>query len=39
MIIDLKEENVRDVRDKKRKKLFPLLLFSYYSKRQIGKRF
>ena len=27
MINDLKRKNVRDVRDKKRKKLFPLLLF------------
>ena len=30
---------MRDVRDKKREKLFPFLLFSYYSKRQIGKLF
>lgn len=36
---DLKRGNVRDVRDKKRKKLFPFLLFSYYPERQIGKLF
>lgn len=35
-IIDSKRENVRDMRDKKEKKLFPFLLFSYYSERQIG---
>ena len=35
----LKRENVRDMRDKKRKKLFPFLLFSYYPERQIGKLF
>lgn len=39
MINDLKRKSVRDVRDKKRKKLFPFLLFSYYPKRQIGKLF
>ena len=38
-INDLKRKNVRDVRDKKRKKLFPFLLFSYYPERQIGKLF
>lgn len=27
------------MRDKKEKKLFPFLLFSYYPKRQIGKLF
>ena len=38
-IKDLKRGNMRDVRDKKRKKLFPFLLFSYYPNRQIGKLF
>ena len=39
MINDLKRKSVRDVRDKKREKLFPFLLFSYYPERQIGKLF
>lgn len=39
MIKNSKRENMRDVRDKKRKKLFPFLLFSYYPERQIGKLF
>lgn len=38
-IKNLKRGNVRDVRDKKRKKLFPFLLFSYYPERQIDKLF
>ena len=38
-IKNLKRENVRDVRDKKRKKTISVFAVLFYSKRQIGKLF